>query len=212
MGPTMPSCPSPCLRHPPPHRFDRPSRDPPSPGLRTPTGSRPPSRLHAGWCRPCSPCWPSPRVPTCGTSALSGYANSFYAAAVQAGTKSWKAFFFGSLDSSNFITVDKSPGSLWVMELSGRLFGFNSWSMLVPQVLEGVAAVGLVYAAVKRWFGPAAGLLAGAVLAVHPGGRPHVPVQQPGRADGAAAGGRGLHPDPRPRERRAPDGSWPPGR
>jgi len=98
----------------------------------------------------------------------SGTANSFYAAAVQAGTKSWKAFFFGSIDSSNFITVDKSPGSLWVMELSGRLFGFNSWSMLVPQVLEGVAAVGLVYAAVKRWFGPSAGLLAGAVLAATP--------------------------------------------
>jgi 4-amino-4-deoxy-L-arabinose transferase-like glycosyltransferase len=98
----------------------------------------------------------------------SGYANSFYAAAVQAGTKSWKAFFFGSIDSSNFITVDKSPGSLWVMELSGRLFGFSSWSMLVPQVLEGVAAVGLLYASVKRWFGPAAGLLAGGVLACTP--------------------------------------------
>jgi 4-amino-4-deoxy-L-arabinose transferase-like glycosyltransferase len=100
--------------------------------------------------------------------SASGYANTFYAAAVQAGTKSWKAFFFGSIDSSNFITVDKSPGSLWIMELSGRLFGFNSWSMLVPQVLEGVAAVGLVFAAVRRWFGPAAGLLAGAVLACTP--------------------------------------------
>jgi 4-amino-4-deoxy-L-arabinose transferase-like glycosyltransferase len=100
--------------------------------------------------------------------SASGDANSFYAAAVQAGTKSWKAFFFGSIDSSNFITVDKSPGSLWVMELSGRLFGFNSWSMLVPQVAEGVAAVGLVFAAVRRWFGPAAGLLAGGVLACTP--------------------------------------------
>ena len=118
--------------------------------------------------------------------SASGYANSFYAAAVQAGTKSWKAFFFGSIDSSNFITVDKSPGSLWVMELSGRLFGFSSWSMLVPQVLEGVAAVGLVYAAVKRWFGPPAGLLAGARAGLHSGGRPHVPVQQPRRAHGAA--------------------------
>ena len=100
--------------------------------------------------------------------SASGYANSFYAAAVQAGTKSWKAFFFGSLDSSNFITVDKSPASLWVMELSGRIFGFNSWSLLVPQALEGVAAVGLVYAAVKRWFGPAGGLVAGGVLACTP--------------------------------------------
>ncbi len=100
--------------------------------------------------------------------SISGSANSFYAAAVQAGTKSWKAFFFGSIDSANFITVDKSPASLWVMELSGRLFGFSSWSMLVPQVLEGVAAVGLVYAAVKRWFGAPAGLVAGAVLACTP--------------------------------------------
>jgi 4-amino-4-deoxy-L-arabinose transferase-like glycosyltransferase len=98
----------------------------------------------------------------------SGYANSFYAAAVQAGTKSWKAFFFGSIDSSNFITVDKPPASLWVMALSGRIFGFSSASMLIPQVLEGVAAVGLLYAAVKRWFGAGAGLAAGAVFALTP--------------------------------------------
>src|ERR1700748_1808704 len=85
--------------------------------------------------------------------SASGNANTFYAAAVQAGTKSWKAFFFGSLDSSNFITVDKPPASLWVMALSGRIFGFSSWSMLAPQALEGVAAVALLYATVKRWFG-----------------------------------------------------------
>ena len=98
----------------------------------------------------------------------SGSANSFYAAAVQAATKSWKAFFFGSLDSSNFITVDKPPASLWVMALSGRVFGFSSWSMLIPQALEGVAAVALLYAAVRRWFGDWAGLAAGAVLACTP--------------------------------------------
>jgi 4-amino-4-deoxy-L-arabinose transferase-like glycosyltransferase len=98
----------------------------------------------------------------------SGTANDFYAAAVQAGTKSWQAFFFGSFDASNFITVDKPPASLWVMELSGRVFGFNSWSMLVPQALEGVAAVGVLYAAVRRWAGPKAGLLAGAVFATTP--------------------------------------------
>jgi 4-amino-4-deoxy-L-arabinose transferase-like glycosyltransferase len=97
-----------------------------------------------------------------------GWANDFYAAAVQAGTKSWKAFFFGSFDSSNFITVDKTPASLWVMELSGRVFGFSQWSMLMPQALEGVASVALLYAAVRRWFGPAAGLTAGLVLALTP--------------------------------------------
>ena len=100
--------------------------------------------------------------------SASGDANSFYAAAVQAGTKSWKAFFFGSLDSSSFITVDKPPASLWVMALSGRIFGFSSWSMLVPQALEGVAAVALLYASIRRWFGAGAGLAAGALLAATP--------------------------------------------
>ncbi|MFZ4717898.1 MAG: ArnT family glycosyltransferase [Ilumatobacteraceae bacterium] len=99
----------------------------------------------------------------------SGWANSFYSAAVQAGTKSWKAFFFGSSDAANFITVDKPPASLWVMELSARVFGVNSWSILVPQALEGVAAVGVLYLTVRRWFGVAAGLIAGAVLALTPG-------------------------------------------
>jgi 4-amino-4-deoxy-L-arabinose transferase-like glycosyltransferase len=97
-----------------------------------------------------------------------GYANDFYAAAVQAGTKSWKAFFFGSFDSSNFITVDKTPASLWVMELSARIFGFNSWSLLVPQALEGVGSVAVLYCAVRRWFGSGAALLAGLVLALTP--------------------------------------------
>jgi len=100
--------------------------------------------------------------------SASGYANSFYAAAVQAGTKSWKAFFFGSLDSGNSITVDKPPASLWLMELSGRIFGFNSWSLLVPQALEGVAAVGLLYSTVRRVASSTAGLAAGAALALTP--------------------------------------------
>jgi 4-amino-4-deoxy-L-arabinose transferase-like glycosyltransferase len=97
-----------------------------------------------------------------------GWANAYYAAAVQAGTQSWKAFFFGSLDASNFITVDKSPAFLWVMEISARLFGFNTWSVMVPQALEGVATVALVYLATRRWFGAGAGLLAGAVVALTP--------------------------------------------
>ncbi|WP_216215207.1 glycosyltransferase family 39 protein [Amycolatopsis aidingensis] len=98
----------------------------------------------------------------------SGWANDYYAMAVQGGTKDWTAWFFGSLDPGNVITVDKPPAALWLMGLSGRLFGFSSWSMLVPQALCGVAAVGLTYAAVRRWSGPVAGLLAGAALALTP--------------------------------------------
>ncbi len=97
-----------------------------------------------------------------------GWANDFYSAAVQAGTRSWKAFFFGSFDASNFITVDKTPASLWVMELSARVFGLNYWSVLLPQAAEGVASVAILYAAVRRWSGPAAGLIAAAVLAITP--------------------------------------------
>ncbi|MFJ4829760.1 glycosyltransferase family 39 protein [Streptomyces sp. NPDC088747] len=100
--------------------------------------------------------------------SASGYANSFYSAAVQAGSQSWKAFFFGSLDASNAITVDKPPASLWPMELSVRIFGLNSWAILVPEVLMGVGTVGVLYAALRRRFSPAAGLIAGAVLALTP--------------------------------------------
>ncbi|CAM5587977.1 MULTISPECIES: glycosyltransferase family 39 protein [Streptomyces] len=100
--------------------------------------------------------------------SASGYANSFYSAAVQAGSRSWKAFFFGSLDAGNAITVDKPPASLWPMELSVRVFGLDSWAILVPEVLMGVATVAVVYAAVRRRFSPVAGLIAGAVLALTP--------------------------------------------
>ncbi|WP_240677130.1 glycosyltransferase family 39 protein, partial [Actinacidiphila soli] len=98
----------------------------------------------------------------------SGYANSFYSAAVQAGSKSWKAFFFGSSDAGNFITVDKPPAALWPMALSVRIFGLSSWAILVPEALMGVATVGVLYAAVRRRFSAAAGLVAGAVLALTP--------------------------------------------
>ncbi|GGW20882.1 hypothetical protein GCM10018980_55740 [Streptomyces capoamus] len=100
--------------------------------------------------------------------SASGYANSFYSAAVQAGSRSWKAFFFGSLDAGNAITVDKPPAALWPMALSVRVFGLHSWAILAPEVLMGVATVAVVYAGVRRRSGPAAGLLAGAVLALTP--------------------------------------------
>jgi 4-amino-4-deoxy-L-arabinose transferase-like glycosyltransferase len=128
------------------------------------------------------PRWPLYALPTLliATAALylwnlsaSGYGNAFYAAAAQAGAQSWRAWFFGSLDARNFITVDKPPASLWVTGLSVRLFGVNSWSVLAPQALMGVAAVAVLYLTVRRTFadpnhGAAAGLLAGAVLAVTP--------------------------------------------
>ena len=100
--------------------------------------------------------------------SVNEWANGFYSAAVQAGAQDWTAMLFGSSDAGNAITVDKTPAALWVMDVSVRLFGLNSWSVLVPQALEGVAAVALLYAAVRRAAGPSAALLAGAVFALTP--------------------------------------------
>ncbi|NUW02185.1 glycosyltransferase family 39 protein [Streptomyces sp. CAI 127] len=100
--------------------------------------------------------------------SASGYANSFYSAAVQAGSQSWKALFFGSLDSANAITVDKPPAALWPMALSVRMFGLNSWAILAPQVLMALATAAVLNSAVRRRFGPVAGLIAVAVFALTP--------------------------------------------
>ena len=102
-------------------------------------------------------------------SALhNGMANSYYAAAVQAASQDWTAWLFGSLDAANYVSVDKPPLATMVMGLSARLFGFSSFSMLLPSVLAGVGSVWLVYAAVKRQFGFMSAAIAGAVLAFTP--------------------------------------------
>jgi 4-amino-4-deoxy-L-arabinose transferase-like glycosyltransferase len=97
-----------------------------------------------------------------------GYSNEYYAAAAKAGSESWKAWFFGSLDPGSFITVDKPPLSLWLSGLSARLLGFSSFSILLPEALCTIAAVGLLYATIRRVFGPAAGLIAAGALALTP--------------------------------------------
>jgi 4-amino-4-deoxy-L-arabinose transferase-like glycosyltransferase len=98
----------------------------------------------------------------------SGWANAYYSAAAQAGAASWKALLFGATDAAGGITIDKTPASVWVMGLSARVSGVNSWAILVPQALMGVATVWLLYAAVKRVAGEWAALLAGVVMALTP--------------------------------------------
>ena len=99
---------------------------------------------------------------------VSGYANTYYAAAALAASKSWSAWFFGSFDAANFITIDKPPLALWVIGLSVRVFGLSSWSILLPQALAGVATVVLLWLAVRRSFGPAAATIAAVVMALTP--------------------------------------------
>ncbi|QJU08762.1 glycosyltransferase [Candidatus Saccharibacteria bacterium oral taxon 488] len=97
-----------------------------------------------------------------------GMANSYYAAAVQAASRDWTAWLFGGLDAANYVSVDKPPLATMVMGLSARLFGFSSFSMLLPSVLAGVGSVWLVYAAVKRQFGFTSAVIAGATLMLTP--------------------------------------------
>ncbi len=138
------------------------------------TDPRPASRPGASACAPParapSPP-PSPRLAavlyTWSLSSV-GYANGYYAAAVKSATVSWKAFFFGSLDPGSFITVDKPPAALWVQALSGRLFGFSSWSMLLPEALAGVASVLILHHLVTRWAGHTAAHLSALAFALTP--------------------------------------------
>ncbi|MCX8032618.1 MAG: glycosyltransferase family 39 protein [Thermoleophilia bacterium] len=94
--------------------------------------------------------------------------NTYYAAAVRSATLSWKAWFFGCFDPNSFITVDKLPASLWVQGLFARVFGFSSWSILLPQALSGVASVLILHHLVRRWQGEIPALVASVVFALTP--------------------------------------------
>jgi len=99
---------------------------------------------------------------------ISGYANTYYSAAALAASKSWSAWFFGSFDAANFITVDKPPLATMLMGLSVRLFGLSSWTILLPEALAGVATVALLFVVVRHSFGPIAATIAGVVLILTP--------------------------------------------
>jgi 4-amino-4-deoxy-L-arabinose transferase-like glycosyltransferase len=99
---------------------------------------------------------------------VSGFANTYYSAAALAASQSWSAWFFGSFDAANFITVDKPPLATMLMGLSVRVFGLSSWSVLLPEALAGVASVALLFVIVKRSYGPAAATIAAVVVALTP--------------------------------------------
>jgi len=96
-----------------------------------------------------------------------GYGNIYYAATVKNMLTSWHNFFFASFDAG-FVSVDKPPLAFWIQAASAKLFGFDGWSLLLPQALAGVLSVGLVYHLVHRSFGLVAGLLAALALTLTP--------------------------------------------
>jgi 4-amino-4-deoxy-L-arabinose transferase-like glycosyltransferase len=97
-----------------------------------------------------------------------GYANSYYAEAAQAASHSWKAWITNALDTSGSDSLDKGPLANMLMGLSGRMLGFSSFSMLLPEALCGIGSVLLLHNLVKRTLGHPAALLAALMLALTP--------------------------------------------
>ena len=96
------------------------------------------------------------------------WANEYYAGAVRSMLKSWHNFFFASFDPGGLVSVDKPPLALWLEAASAKVFGYSTWGILLPEALAGVAAVGLLYLLIARYFGRVAGLAAALALAVSP--------------------------------------------
>ena len=94
--------------------------------------------------------------------------NLFYDAAVRSMGMSWHNFFYGAFDPGGILSVDKAPLDLWLQVASVKLFGWNAAALKLPEALGGTLAVPLLYDAVRRVAGEAAGLGAAMVLAVLP--------------------------------------------
>jgi len=134
-------------------------------------------RFLTPWRSPADqPAWARPALLAIAAVAAVGYGwgmagasvEAFYGAAARSMSESWHDFIFAAFDPAGTVTVDKLPGALWVQALSLRIFGFHIWALVLPQVVEGVLTVLVLYRAVRRLAGPAAGLTAAAVLAVTP--------------------------------------------
>ncbi|MGK5529856.1 glycosyltransferase family 39 protein [Streptomyces sp. URMC 129] len=97
----------------------------------------------------------------------SGYA-LYYSAAARSMTESWTAFLFTSFDPSAAVTLDKIGGFLWPQAISARVFGYSQWSLTLPHCVAGVVTVLVTYRMVRRWQGPAAGLLAAVLITLTP--------------------------------------------
>ena len=92
----------------------------------------------------------------------------YYVAGVRSMLQSWHNFLFNAFDPAGFVSLDKPPVAFWLQTASARLFGFGKVSVLIPQVVEGIASVALLYGLVRPRFGAIAGLLAALFLALTP--------------------------------------------
>jgi 4-amino-4-deoxy-L-arabinose transferase-like glycosyltransferase len=141
-----------------------------------PDGTRPRHRYEIWRSPDGQPGWARPALLAVAALAAALYAWNianaglapFYSVAVRSMSVSWKAFFYGALDPQATITIDKLAGSFLPQALSARIFGFHPWALALPQVIEGVVAVLVMYRVVRRWAGAEAGLLAALLFALTP--------------------------------------------
>ena len=92
----------------------------------------------------------------------------YYAAAVRSMSSSWHNFVYGAFDPAGTVTLDKLPGAFWIQAVAVRVFGVHTWVIVLPQAIEGVLTVLVLYRAVQRLAGLTAGLIAAALVAVSP--------------------------------------------
>jgi 4-amino-4-deoxy-L-arabinose transferase-like glycosyltransferase len=97
-----------------------------------------------------------------------GYSREYFAAGVRSMLGSLHCFLFNAFDPAGFVSLDKPPVAMWLQVASAKALGFNAFSVLVPQVLEGLVSVALVYRLVARRFDAAAALVAALFLALTP--------------------------------------------
>ncbi len=97
-----------------------------------------------------------------------GWGAEYYTAAVRSMAMNWHNFLYNAFDPAGFISVDKPPVAIWLQVASVKLLGFRPFSVLLPQVLQGVGSVWLLFHLVQRRFGSSAGLLSALFLAITP--------------------------------------------
>lgn len=97
-----------------------------------------------------------------------GQGNSYYTAAIKSMTLNWHNFFFASFDPGGFVSIDKPPIAFWLQVVFVKIFGFHTWSIMLPEALASLASVAILYYLVNKSFGFLAGITAALVLACTP--------------------------------------------
>jgi 4-amino-4-deoxy-L-arabinose transferase-like glycosyltransferase len=98
----------------------------------------------------------------------SGFGNVYYATGALAASHSWSALLNNAADLGGYVSLDKGPLPDWLMGLSGRLFGFGSFSVMVPNALYGIATVLVLHDTVRRALGHQVAILAAMIMALTP--------------------------------------------